>query len=48
MKTAFTYWDNRIAPVFDVARRIRIVASDAGRIVGEPKRFWRMVRRRGR
>jgi predicted Fe-Mo cluster-binding NifX family protein len=35
MKTAFTYWDNRIAPVFDIARQIRIVESEADRIVGE-------------
>ena len=35
MKTAFTYWDNRIAPVFDISRQIRIVESDDGRIVGE-------------
>jgi len=35
MKTAFAYWDNRIAPVFDVARLIRIVESDHGRIIGE-------------
>lgn len=35
MKTAFAYWDNRIAPVFDTARHIRIVESDDGRIVGE-------------
>jgi len=37
MKTAFTYWhkDNRIAPVFDISRQIRVVESDSGRIVGE-------------
>jgi len=35
MKTAFTYWDNRIAPVFDIARQIRIVEIEADRIVGE-------------
>jgi predicted Fe-Mo cluster-binding NifX family protein len=35
MKTAFAHWDNRIAPVFDIARRIRIVESDEGRIIGE-------------
>jgi predicted Fe-Mo cluster-binding NifX family protein len=35
MKTAFTYWDNRIAPVFDIAHQIRVVESDDGRIVGE-------------
>ncbi|NVN91390.1 MAG: hypothetical protein HXX11_12415 [Desulfuromonadales bacterium] len=35
MKTAFTHWDNRIAPVFDIAHQIRIVESGDGRIVGE-------------
>lgn len=33
MKTAFAYWDNRIAPVFDTARQIHIVESDGGRVV---------------
>ena len=35
MKTAFAYWDDRIAPVFDIARRIRVVESESGRIVAE-------------
>ena len=35
MKAAFVYWDNRIAPVFDVARKILIVEADAGHIVTE-------------
>jgi predicted Fe-Mo cluster-binding NifX family protein len=35
MKTAFAYWDNRIAPVFDVARRIHLVEAQSGRIVTE-------------
>lgn len=35
MKSAFTHWNNRIAPVFDTARQIRVVESDAGRIVAE-------------
>jgi len=35
MKTAFTYWDNRIAPVFDIARQIYVVEIEAGRIIGE-------------
>ena len=35
MKTAFAYWDNRIAPVFDIARQIHLVESDSGRVVGE-------------
>ena len=28
MKTAFAVWNNRIAPVFDVARRVIIVESE--------------------
>ena len=35
MKTAFAYWDDRIAPVFDIARRIQVVEADSGRIVAE-------------
>jgi predicted Fe-Mo cluster-binding NifX family protein len=35
MKTAFTYWDNRIAPVFDIARQIQVVEAESGRIVTE-------------
>jgi predicted Fe-Mo cluster-binding NifX family protein len=35
MKTAFAHWDDRIAPVFDIARRIHVVDTDAGRIVAE-------------
>ncbi len=35
MKTAFSSWNNRIAPVFDVARQVFIVESDQGRIVRE-------------
>ncbi|MEW6264513.1 MAG: NifB/NifX family molybdenum-iron cluster-binding protein [Thermodesulfobacteriota bacterium] len=35
MKTAFACWDKRIAPVFDTARRIHVVATESGRIVGE-------------
>jgi predicted Fe-Mo cluster-binding NifX family protein len=35
MKTAFAHWDDRIAPVFDIARRIHVVETDAGRIVAE-------------
>ncbi|MCU0577673.1 MAG: NifB/NifX family molybdenum-iron cluster-binding protein [Desulfobacterota bacterium] len=35
MKTAFSSWNNRIAPVFDVARQLFLVESDAGRIVRE-------------
>jgi len=35
MKTAFPYWGNRIAPVFDTAQEIHLVETEAGRIVGE-------------
>jgi predicted Fe-Mo cluster-binding NifX family protein len=35
MKTAFAHWDNRIAPVFDTALKIRLVEADSGRIVSE-------------
>ena len=34
-KTAFTHWDDRIAPVFDVARQVRVVETESGRIVAE-------------
>lgn len=35
MKTAFAYWDNRIAPVFDTARYIHVVEVESGKLVGE-------------
>jgi predicted Fe-Mo cluster-binding NifX family protein len=35
MKAAFAVWNDRIAPVFDVARRARLVEVDAGRIACE-------------
>lgn len=35
MKTAFSYWDTRIAPVFDAARQLHIVETESGRIVRE-------------
>lgn len=35
MKAAFTTWENRIAPVFDVSRQIHLVEVERGRIVGE-------------
>ena len=35
MKTAFAYWDNRIAPVFDTARQIHVVEAESGQIVSE-------------
>jgi len=37
MKTAFAYWDNRIAPVFDTARKIHIVQAQSGRILSESR-----------
>jgi predicted Fe-Mo cluster-binding NifX family protein len=33
MKTAFSYWDKRIAPVFDTATQIHLVETDSQRIV---------------
>jgi predicted Fe-Mo cluster-binding NifX family protein len=35
MKAAFPVWNNRIAPVFDVTREIRLVEAESGRIVCE-------------
>jgi predicted Fe-Mo cluster-binding NifX family protein len=35
MKTAFAYWEKRIAPVFDTARQIHIVEAEAGQIFAE-------------
>lgn len=35
MKAAFAAWDNRIAPVFDVARQIYVVEAESGKIVYE-------------
>ncbi len=37
MKTAFSYWDGRIAPVFDTARKLHLVEVEAGRIVAETR-----------
>lgn len=37
MKTAFAYWDDRIAPVFDVASRICLAEVKDGRVVGETR-----------
>lgn len=34
MKAAFATWNNRIAPVFDVTRQVRVVESRSGRTVG--------------
>lgn len=33
MRTAFAVWNERIAPVFDVARQIRLVQAESGRVV---------------
>jgi predicted Fe-Mo cluster-binding NifX family protein len=35
MKAAFPVWNNRIAPVFDVTREVRLVEAESGRIVRE-------------
>ena len=35
MKTAFTFWNNRIAPVFDTARQIRVIETESGQIIRE-------------
>jgi len=35
MKAAFSVWENRIAPVFDVSRQILLVQTKSGRIVDE-------------
>ena len=37
MKTAFPYWHNRIAPVFDTARQILIVESESGVVIRETR-----------
>jgi len=34
MKAAFASWNNRIAPVFDVTRQVRVVESRSGKAVG--------------
>jgi predicted Fe-Mo cluster-binding NifX family protein len=35
MKTAFAYWGNRLAPVFDTARQIHIIKAESGKIMEE-------------
>jgi predicted Fe-Mo cluster-binding NifX family protein len=35
MNTAFAYWNERIAPVFDTARQIHVVKAECGRIMSE-------------
>lgn len=37
MKTAFAYWENRIAPVFDTARNLLLVESEGERITREER-----------
>ncbi len=37
MKTAFPYWHNRIAPVFDTARQILIVELESGMIADKSR-----------
>lgn len=39
-KVAFSYWDGRIAPVFDTAREIRIIDVESGRIVREAQEIF--------
>lgn len=35
MKAAFAVWNNRIAPVFDVAREIRLIEAESGNVLTE-------------
>ncbi|MEI6208483.1 MAG: NifB/NifX family molybdenum-iron cluster-binding protein [Desulfuromonadales bacterium] len=35
MKTAFAYWNKRIAPVFDTAHKIKVVETESERIICE-------------
>jgi predicted Fe-Mo cluster-binding NifX family protein len=37
MKAAFSVWDNRIAPVFDVARQVLLVETKSGHIISETR-----------
>jgi hypothetical protein len=37
MKAAFTVWNDRIAPLFDVARQIYVVESDDGHIIDQQR-----------
>jgi len=34
MKAAFAVWNNRIAPVFDVTRQVRVIELQSGKPVG--------------
>lgn len=38
MRTAFSLWNERIAPVFDVARNLWIIDTEDGRVVGQSGR----------
>lgn len=38
MRTAFSLWNERIAPVFDVARHLWIVDAEDGRVIGQTGR----------
>ncbi len=35
IKTAFAYWDKRIAPVFDTARHVHVVTHESHQVVKE-------------
>ena len=35
VKTAFSFWEQRIAPVFDTAKRLHVVESENGRVTAE-------------
>ena len=35
MKTAFTYWNKRIAPVFDTSHQMKVIETESGRIISE-------------
>jgi predicted Fe-Mo cluster-binding NifX family protein len=37
VKAAFASWNDRIAPVFDVSRRIQLVETEAGRIISQDR-----------
>jgi predicted Fe-Mo cluster-binding NifX family protein len=39
MKAAFSVWENRIAPVFDVARHILVLETKSGCIISESKKI---------
>jgi predicted Fe-Mo cluster-binding NifX family protein len=37
MKAAFAIWNDRVAPVFDIAREMVLVDADSGSVVGETR-----------